>query len=479
MAGNADRRECCGWIGWAEMAGIDADGHRVLANDVERPRVVIVGGGFGGLSAARALAGADVSITVIDRANHHLFQPLLYQVATAALSPTEIAFPIRTALRRQRNARVWLGDVTAVDLDARLVRLAEESVPYDYLVLAPGARHFYFAHPEWEANAAGLKTLEDALEIRRRVLLAFERAERERDEARRRAALTFIIVGGGPTGVELAGAIAELACRTLRHDFRSIDTQRARTMLVEAGPRILPTFPVELSERATRALQRRCVNVRTNAPVERVERGSVTIAGERVDADTVLWAAGVAAAPLTRTLGIPIDGVGRIAVNAQLRLEEHPEVFVVGDAAAVFDADSRGLPGLAAVAIQEGRFAGRTIRRLVDGRPTAPFVYRDHGIMAAIGRSYAVVATRRLQLAGRIGWWVWLLVHIARLIGFRNRTVVLVEWTWAYVTRQRGGRLILAPFAQGAASAPSAVNHTTGEPDANDSAHTSAQRSAA
>lgn len=479
MAENIERKECCGWSGWARMAGIDADGNRIRAKNVARPRVVIVGGGFGGLSTARALAGADVTVTVIDRANYHVFQPLLYQVATAALSPMEIAVPIRAVLRRQRNARVWLGDVTAVDLDARLVKLAEEGVPYDYLVLAPGARHNHFAHPEWEANAPGLKTLEDALEIRRRLLLAFERAEREHDEARQRTALTFVIVGGGPTGVELAGAIAEVACRTLRHDFRAIDSKRARTILVEAGPRILPTFPSELSERATHALEQRCVQVRTNAPVDWIEPGSVSVAGERLDADTVLWAAGVAAAPLMRRLGIPVDGAGRIAVNADLRLAEHPEVFIIGDAAAVFDADGRRLLGVAPVAIQEGRFVGRAIRRVIDGRPTTRFVYRDHGIMAAIGRSYAVVTTRRLQFSGRVGWWAWLFVHIAKLIGFRNRAIVLIEWAWAYVTRQRGARLIFAPFAQRAISRLAAVNHTTGKPDANEDARTSVRRSAA
>jgi NADH dehydrogenase len=417
-------------------------------------RVVIVGGGFGGLSAARALATAgDVAVTLIDRTNYHLFQPLLYQVATTSLSPDEIAHPLRAALARQRNARVLLGEVVSVDPEGRTVRLRDgATVAYDWLVIAPGARHAYFGHPEWEADAPGLKTLEDALEIRRRVLLAFERAEREEDLVRRRALLTFVVVGGGPTGVELAGAIAEMACQVLPREFRGVDTRRAHTVLVEAGPRILPAFAPELAERATAALRHRCVDVRTASAVQDVDAGAVTVNGERIATETVVWAAGVAASPLVRTLGSAVDRVGRVPVDASLRLPDHPEVFVIGDAAAVADREGKSLPGLAPVAIQQGRYVARTIRGMLAGERPRPFVYRDRGIMATVGRGQAVASTAGFNVAGIVAWWVWLLVHIVLLIGFRNRVLVMLEWAWAYLTHQRSGRLILASFARGEGS---------------------------
>jgi NADH dehydrogenase len=410
--------------------------------------VVIVGGGFGGLAAARALSGAeDIDVTVVDRTNYHLFQPLLYQVVTAALSPSAIAFPIRAALRGQRNARVLLGDVIHIDPEARAVRLRDGAViAYDYLVLAPGARHSYFGHPQWEACAPGLKTLEDALEIRRRILLAFERAEREPDPVRRRALLTFVVVGGGPTGVELAGAIAEVACQVLHDEFHAIDTRHAHTILVEAGARVLPAFAPKLSARTEAALRRRCVDVRTNALVERIEPGAVTIAGERIAAETVLWAAGVAASPVLRTLDVPLDRAGRVIVDEWLRIPGHLEVFLIGDAASATGRDGKPLSGLAPVAIQEGRHAARTIRDLQAGRTPARFTYRDRGIMATIGRGQAVASTAGLHVSGLFAWWFWLLVHIIWLIGFRSRVVVTLEWAWAYITHRRSGRLILAPF---------------------------------
>jgi NADH dehydrogenase len=329
------------------------------------PRVVIVGGGFGGLYAARALAYAPASVTVVDRTNHHVFQPLLYQVATASLSPSQIAYPIRGVLRRQTNTRVILAEAVAVDAAARKVRLRDGELDYDYLVLAPGARHSYFGHDDWEPLAPGLKTLEDALEIRRRILLAFERAERESDPARRAALLTFVVVGGGPTGVELAGAIGEIACTVLARDFRTIDTREAHTILVEAGPRILAAFPESLAERAERSLERLCVEVRTGAPVSAVEPGGVTVGGDRITTETVFWAAGVAPSPLLRSLGAPLDRAGRVRVNADLTIPGHSEVFVIGDAAALAGADGRALPGLAPVALQQGEHAA-------GGRPRRP-----------------------------------------------------------------------------------------------------------
>jgi NADH:ubiquinone reductase (H+-translocating) len=423
----------------------DSRGESAIATPggMPAPRVVIVGGGFGGLYAAQALKRAPADITLADRTNHHLFQPLLYQVATASLAPRDVAYPIRAVLSGQRNTTVILAEATAVDMAARRVVLADGWLAYDYLIVAPGARHSYFAHPEWEEFAPGLKTMDDALAIRRRVLLAFERAEREPDPERRRALLTFILVGGGPTGVELAGAIAEIACKVMVKDFRRIDPRGTRTILVEAGQRILPAFPASLSDKAERSLLRLCVEVRTGVSVTDISAGSVTIGGERVSAATILWAAGVQPSPLARSLGVPLDRAGRVIVNPDLTVPGHPDVFVVGDLAACRDPDGRLLPGLAPVALQQGRHAAHNIVRAMRGQPLAPFRYRDRGTMATIGRAMAVADLRGFRLSGLPAWLAWCFVHILWLIGFRNRFAVLFEWGWAYFTRQRSSRLIV------------------------------------
>jgi len=410
---------------------------------VSAPRVVIVGGGFGGLYAARALAGAPVELTVVDRTNHHVFQPLLYQVATASLSPSQIAYPIRGVLRRQKNARVVLGEVTGVDLARRAVVLEDGELPYDYLILASGASHSYFGHDEWEAQAPGLKTLDDALRIRERILLAFERAEREQDEARRRALLTFVVVGGGPTGVEMAGAIGEIACKVMPRDFRAIDTRDTRTICVEAGPRLLPAFPESLAAKAERALERLCVEARTGEAVTRMEEGTVWLGTDRIAAGTVIWAAGVAPSPLARSLGVPLDRAGRVVVNADLSIPGHPEVLVVGDLAACAGPGGKPLPGLAPVAIQAGEHAARNVARAARGEASLPFHYRDKGTMATIGRNAAVVDLGRLRISGYPAWLMWCFVHILWLIGFRNRFLVMIEWAWAYVRFERSARLIV------------------------------------
>jgi len=407
------------------------------------PRVVIVGGGFGGLYAARALAGAPVEVTVVDRTNHHVFQPLLYQVATASLSPSQIAYPIRGVLRNQKNARVVLGEATGVDLARRAVTLADGELPYDYLILASGASHSYFGHDEWEAQAPGLKTLDDALRIRERILLAFERAEREQDEARRRALLTFVVVGGGPTGVEMAGAIGEIACKVMPRDFRAIDTRDTRTILVEAGPRLLPAFPESLAARAERALERLCVEVRTGEAVTRMEEGAVWLGADRVAAGTVIWAAGVAPSPLARSLGVPLDRAGRVVVNGDLSIPGHPEVLVIGDLAACAGPGGKPLPGLAPVAIQAGEHAARNVVRAARGEAALPFRYHDKGTMATIGRNAAVVDLGRLRIWGYPAWLMWCFIHILWLIGFRNRFLVMIEWAWAYVRFERSARLIV------------------------------------
>ena len=407
------------------------------------PHVVIIGAGFGGLRAARALAKAPVRVTLVDRNNYHLFQPLLYQVATASLSPSQIAYPIRGVLRRQRNTRVLLAEVTGVDAARRVVRLADGELAYDWLILAPGARHSYFGHTAWEAQAPGLKTLDDALRIRDRMLLAFERAEREQDPERRRALLTFVVVGGGPTGVELAGAIGEIACKVLARDFRTIDTRETRTILVEAGPRLLPAFPEVLAVKAERSLAGLCVEVRTGEALTRLEDGAVWLGADRVAAGTVLWAAGVAPSPLARSLGVPLDRAGRVVVHPDLTVPGHPEVFVIGDLAALSDAAGRPLPGLAPVAIQQGEYAARAVVNAVRGRPSAPFHYRDKGTMATIGRAAAVVDLGRLRFSGYPAWLMWCFVHILWLIGFRNRFLVMIEWAWAYVRFERSARLIV------------------------------------
>ena len=407
-----------------------------------QPHVVIVGAGFGGLRAARALKRGDVRITVIDRRNYHLFQPLLYEVATAGLSPNDIAYPIRAVLRRQKNTRVFLAEVVAIDTKRRKVVLQDGEVEYDYLILATGAGHSYFGHPEWETYAPGLKSIEDALEIRRRILLAFEMAERETDEERRRALLTFVIIGGGPTGVELAGAIAEIAYTVMVQDFRSIRPQDARIILVEAGTRILPFMPESLSLKAERALKRLGVEIVKNSPVTSVHQGMVMAGTQTIQAGTVLWAAGVEPSPVARSLGVPLDDVGRVPVNPDLSIPGHPEVFVIGDLAAFVDETGKLLPGLAAVAVQQGRHVARNILRMCNGLPSEPFHYVDLGTMATIGRAAAVVNFNWIMLSGFLAWVIWIFVHILLLIGFRNRFVVLFDWAWSYLSFQRSARLI-------------------------------------
>jgi NADH dehydrogenase len=411
-----------------------------------RPHVVIVGGGFGGLYAARALAGRPVRVTLLDRRNHHLFQPLLYQVATAALNPSDIAMPLRSILRRAANVTVLLAEVEAVDLAARRLVLDGDSLQYDALVLAAGAGHSYFGHDDWEALAPSLKTLEDALEIRRRVLVAYEEAEREEDRAEQRALLTSVVIGGGPTGVELAGALAEISRETIARDFRLIDPTKARIVLLEGGPRVLAAFPDPLPARAAAALTRIGVEVRTGATVTRVTPDAVWIGGEQIRARTVLWAAGVSAAPLTRTLGVPLDRAGRVLVERDLSIPGHPEAFAIGDVCAFTDDAGHPLPGLAPVALQQGRAAARNVLHRLAGEPTEPFRYHDRGSMATIGRAAAVAVVGRFRLSGLVAWLAWLFVHITFLIGFRNRFLVLFQWAWAYISWQRGARLITRPW---------------------------------
>ena len=409
---------------------------------VSEPHVVIVGGGFGGLNAARALRNARVRVTLVDRRNHHLFQPLLYQVATAALSPADIAYPLRSVLARQKNATVLLADAVGVDREKRELLLADGRIPFDYLVIATGARHAYFGHDDWESNAPGLKSLEDALDVRRRILLAFERAERETDETLRRALLTFVIVGGGPTGVELAGAIGEIARRSLVRDFRSIDPREARILVLEAGPRILPTFPEPLARKAEEALRRLGVEVATGRAVTGVEKGAVITGGVRVPAATVIWAAGVQGSTLAASLDVPRDRAGRVLVERDLSIPEDPKIFVIGDLAAFLHQTGAPLPGVAPVAIQEGRYAARTIEGDLAGKPRRDFRYRDKGGLAVIGRGQAVADLGRLRLSGIAAWLAWAFIHILFLVGFRNRAFVLLEWAWYYFTDQRGARLI-------------------------------------
>ncbi len=407
-------------------------------------RVVVVGAGFGGLEAARGLSGAPVRLTVVDRRNHYLFQPLLYQVATAALSPADIAYPIRSILRHQSNADVLLAEVRSVDPARREVTLADGStLGYDTLVVAAGARHAYFGHDAWESRAPGLKNLEDALEIRRRILVAFEEADRAPDPARRRALLTFAIVGGGPTGVELAGAIAEISRHVLVDDFRHVDPREARIVLVEAGPRILPTYSEASSANAREELVRLGAEVRTGAPVTTVdERGIVIGGGERIDAGTVLWAAGVAASRLGTFLGVPLDRNGRVPVEPDLTVPGWPEIFVIGDLALFAHPDGRPLPGVSPVAMQQGRHVARSIRRRLSGSAAEPFHYFDRGSMAVVGRSAAVAELFGWKLRGLPAWLAWCFLHIFYLIGFRNRFIVMFEWAWSYVSYQRGARLI-------------------------------------
>jgi NADH:quinone reductase (non-electrogenic) len=419
------------------------------------PHVVIIGGGFGGLYAARALNGAPVRVTLLDRRNHHVFQPLLYQVATAALSPGDIASSIRWILRKQKNMEVLLADAHAVDPGRRIVTLADGEVAYDFLIVAAGATHAYFGHDDWHSLAPGLKTLEDALEIRRRVLLAFERAERTTDLARRAALLTFVVVGGGPTGVEMAGALAEIARQSLARDFRHFDPSSARIILVEAGRAVINTFPESLREAARRDLMRLGVDVRTGAPVTAIEPGRVRVGPDIIETETVIWAAGVAASPLGRTLGVPVDRAGRVLVQPDLTIPGHSDVFVIGDLASLAGSDGKPLPGVAQVAIQMGRHAAANIRRAIRNEPYRSFVYRDLGNMATIGRASAVADFGWFRLTGLVAWLAWVFVHILNLIGFRNRLVVFVQWVWAYVSYQRAIRLITGGQPAGNVGAPS------------------------
>ena len=424
------------------------------------PQVLIVGGGFGGLYAARSFRGQPVDVTIVDKRNHHVFQPLLYQVAMAALSPGDIASPIRWILRRQENVQVLLGEVQRIDPGARVAHLTDgAAIPFDYAIVAPGTTHAYFGHEEWRPHAPGLKTLEDALEIRRRVLLAFERAEREPDPARRDPLLTFVIIGGGPTGVEMAGALAEIARHSLARDFRHFDPGSAKIMLLEGGPFVLSNFPDPLRASARRDLERLGVEVRTGESVTSVEDGRVRTSKGEIAAETILWAAGVAASPLGATLGVPIDRAGRVLVQPDLTIPGYPHVFVIGDLASLNGPSGRPLPGVAQVAMQGGAHAARNVLRAIEGQPLRPFVYRNLGDMATIGRASAVGDLPVIQLKGLAGWLFWLFVHIFNLIGFRNRLVVMVQWAWSYFTYQRAIRLITggpSDATQGRPASPAA-----------------------
>jgi NADH dehydrogenase len=408
-----------------------------------RPHVVIIGGGFGGLTAAQSLAGAPVRVTLVDRTNHHTFQPLLYQVAMAGLSPSEIAQPLRAVLKGVRNVTVLMAEATKLDLKAREVVLDDgATLCWDFLIVACGAQTSYFGHEEWKEAAQGLKSIQDAVDIRERVLMAFELAERESLEGRRTELLSFVVIGGGPTGVELAGAIAELAKFVLDRDFRSIDPSAAKVHLLEAGPRLLPSFPEDLSNDAASQLRGLGVEVRTNARVTSIEPGCVRLGEESIACSIVLWAAGVRAVPLTKMLGVPLDKGGRVYVEKDLSVPGQRRAFVIGDAARFDGKDGMPLPGVSPVAMQQARTVAKSIRRAVVGKDTIPFEYFDKGSMATIGRSRAVAMMDRLHLSGFLAWLAWLLVHIWYLIGFKNRLVVLIIWAWSYVTYRRGARII-------------------------------------
>jgi NADH:quinone reductase (non-electrogenic) len=418
----------------------------------QSPRVVIIGGGFGGLETAKTLAGSGVQVTIIDRRNHHCFQPPLYQVATAALSPADVAWPIRGILRRQQNARVIMAEVSGVDMQRRCVHAAATDdrmhgaridVDYDFLVIATGSAHSYFGHEEWAAVAPGLKRIEDATDIRRRILLAFEDAEIA-PIPQRGALLTFAIVGGGPTGVEMAGAIAEIARQTLARDFRSIDPRLSRIVLIEAGPRILPTFPDDLSAYATRSLRSMGVEVLTSSKVTHCDAEGVRFGDDRLPARTLIWAAGVGASPAANWIGADHDRAGRIKIGPDLSVPGQPEIFAIGDTVTLIDGSGRAVPALAPAAKQMGRYVGRLLAARIHGRADLPaFRYRDYGNLATIGRRAAVVALGRLHLTGRVGWWFWGCVHIYFLIGLRNRFIVALQWLWDYITFQRSARLIV------------------------------------
>jgi NADH:ubiquinone reductase (H+-translocating) len=408
---------------------------------MKRPRIVIVGAGFGGLFAAQALAHTAADITIVDRHNYHLFQPLLYQVATAGLPPSDVAWPIRSILRRQRNATVLLGEVTAIDASRRVVALGERSLPFDYLIVATGSTHSYFGHDDWQPFAPGLKSIDDATTIRRRILRAFEAAEMETDAAQRERLLRFVIVGAGPTGVELAGTIAELARFTLAADFRRIDPRAAKIVLVEAGPRVLAAFKEPQSDYALGSLVKLGVEVRVNAAVTACDENGVSIGAERLESATVIWAAGVAASPAGRWLGAPTDRAGRVLVQADLSAGDG--VFVIGDAASLTLADGRRVPGVAPAAKQQGRYVAKVIAARIAGRPPpTSFVYRDPGNLATIGRKCAVIEFPFMTLRGFIAWWVWGIAHIFFLVGVPSPVLVSLRWLWEYLTYGRGARLI-------------------------------------
>ncbi len=470
------------------------------------PRVVIVGAGFGGLNAAQALASLPVQITVIDRKNYHTFQPLLYQVATAGLSPGEIAAPIRSILRSHKNIAVLMAEVTGFDLARRVVKTPDSEIPYDYLIVAAGATHSYFGHDEWEPYAPGLKTIEDALEIRRRVLLAFELAERQASSGETATPLNFVVVGAGPTGVELAGTLAEISRHALAHEFRSIDPARTHILLLEGGPRVLPAYPEDLSRSAEEQLHRLGVEVRTSTIVTQIEPGAVDVGNTRLPATVILWAAGVAASPLGKSLGIPIDRAGRVLVEPDLSVPGHPEVFVIGDLAALKDEHGKMLPGVAPVAIQQGRFVAKLIRQELKSQGAPPFSrnsrkggdfdlhsdvhadvhpdvhpdvqsehsavrpafhYWDKGSLATIGRAAAVADFGRIHISGFLAWLSWLFVHILFLIGFRNRLLVFIQWAWSYVTYERAARLITgSTYLPGWAAAEHRADEHPAESDA-------------
>ncbi|MEA2764594.1 MAG: hypothetical protein QOK07_998 [Gemmatimonadaceae bacterium] len=414
-----------------------------MPDALARPRVVIIGGGFGGISAARGLRRANVDVTLIDRTNHFIFQPLLYQVATAALAPSDITAPIRWILRSQRNTEVLLAEAREIDLVRRVVRVDDDlrELPYDYLIVAPGSRHSYFGHDEWEPYAPGLKAIEDASEIRRRFLMAYELAEKCEDPKEQEEYLTFVIVGGGPTGVELSGAIPFIARKTLVAEFRRVDTRRTRVILVEAGSRILPSFPEDLAQRAARDLADLGVEVRVNSFVTKVERGGVWVGNEMIRARTAFWAAGNKASSLGKSLGAPLDSAGRVKVSDDLSVPGHPEIFAIGDLA-TFQQDGRLVPWVAPAANQQGAFAAKSIIRDTRRQPRKKFHYFNKGDLATIGRSRAIADFGKVRFAGRLAWLLWLFVHIMYLVGFRNRLVVLIEWAYAYFTYQAGVRLI-------------------------------------
>jgi NADH dehydrogenase len=407
------------------------------------PHVVIVGAGFGGLAVAKRLAGLPVDVTLIDRQNHHLFQPLLYQVATAGLSPADIAWPIRQLVRQQRNTRVLMGEVTSVDAARKVVMLGDGPIAYDWLVLATGATHGYFGHDEWAVHAPGLKDLDDATGIRRRLLLAFERAEMASSPDVCARLLTIAIVGGGPTGVEMAGAVAELARKALAADFREIDPKQTRVLLLEAGPRLLPSFPEELSRYTEAAMRRLGVEVRLGKAVTRCGAEGIALGDELIEAGTIVWAAGVKASPAARWLGVTGDRAGRVPVGPDLRPSGHDNIYVIGDTALVRDVRGAPLPGIAPVAKQQGVYVAKTIEARIRGKDASPqFIYRNRGLLATIGRKAAVIAYKRMRLKGRLAWWLWGAAHIYFLVSLRNRIIVVTQWLWSYIAFERGARLI-------------------------------------